>query len=410
MPLIDEYKNNAPPPPATPAPLFFVEEFARNNHGYAIEKRCYEYAKVSNNNNVNNTDEIAAATSSTTAATAAPAPATTTTPQECLDGSSDAQNAAAVQQLVSNLFTFFGSSLVGSLSDQYGRRPFLLLGVFFTMMPPLVLVLLQAVPASAVWGNPIWYYRAGMLTGLVNFFAVSLSSVADVVEPRHRATGFGLVLAGFSLGFAVAPTLAVLLGHWTVSVLSFLSVLLGFLTVAFFFPETVPTRASARVHRLRRREMDNLRSRNEDDDDDADADGGGGGNNNNNNNRTTTATELWCWMLKRPARELSIVNRNRLFRILAILAFFSGAVQSADQTLLVYYLEERVGFGDSDVAKMFLIFGILGIFAQGVLLKWLVETIGERYVIVLCFALGVVNNFMYGVARNKRTVFVAIAI
>merc|ERR1711959_123720 len=255
MPLIDEYKNNAPPPPATPAPLFFVEEFARNNHGYAIEKRCYEYAKVSNNNNVNNTDEIAAAaTSSTTAATAAPAPATTI-PQECLDGSSDAQNAAAVQQLVSNLFTFFGSSLVGSLSDQYGRRPFLLLGVFSTMMPPLVLVLLQAVPASAVWGNPIWYYRAGMLTGLVNFFAVSLSSVADVVEPRHRATGFGLVLAGFSLGFAVAPTLAVLLGHWTVSVLSFLSGLLGFLTVAFFFPETVPTRASARVHRLRRREM-----------------------------------------------------------------------------------------------------------------------------------------------------------
>jgi len=250
-------------------------------------------------------------------------------------------------------------------SNQYSRRPFLLLGVFFTMMPPLVLVLLQAVPASAVWGNPIWYYRAGMLTGLVNFFAVSLSSVADVVEPRHRATGFGLVLAGFSLGFAVAPTLAVLLGHWTVSVLSFLSVLLGFLTVAFFFPETVPTRASARVHRLRRREMDNLRSRNEDDDDDADADGGGGGNNNNNNNnRTITATELWCWMLKRPARELSIVNRNRLFRILAILAFFSGAVQSADQTLLVYYLEERVGFGDSDVAKMFLIFGILGIFAQ----------------------------------------------
>lgn len=47
---------------------------------------------------------------------------------------------------------------------------------------------------------------------------------------------------------------------------------------------------------------------------------------------------------------------------------------------------------------------------KGVLLKWLVETIGERYVIVLCFALGVVNNFMYGVARNKRTVFVAIAI
>ena len=43
-------------------------------------------------------------------------------PEECLQGSSDAQNAAAVSSLVSNCLTFATSSFIGSLSDEYGRR------------------------------------------------------------------------------------------------------------------------------------------------------------------------------------------------------------------------------------------------------------------------------------------------
>ena len=43
-------------------------------------------------------------------------------PQACLDGSSDAQSAASVASFVSNVTTFFTSSLIGSLSDEYGRR------------------------------------------------------------------------------------------------------------------------------------------------------------------------------------------------------------------------------------------------------------------------------------------------
>lgn len=43
-------------------------------------------------------------------------------PQSCLDGSADSQNAVAYQQLVFNVFCFFTSSFVGSLSDEYGRK------------------------------------------------------------------------------------------------------------------------------------------------------------------------------------------------------------------------------------------------------------------------------------------------
>jgi MFS family permease len=43
-------------------------------------------------------------------------------PSECLDGSSDAQNTAALSSLISNCLTFATSSLIGSLSDEHGRR------------------------------------------------------------------------------------------------------------------------------------------------------------------------------------------------------------------------------------------------------------------------------------------------
>ncbi len=43
-------------------------------------------------------------------------------PQACIDGSGDAQTAAAGSSFVSNTATFLTSSLIGSLSDEYGRR------------------------------------------------------------------------------------------------------------------------------------------------------------------------------------------------------------------------------------------------------------------------------------------------
>jgi len=35
------------------------------------------------------------------------------------------------------------------------------------------------------------------------------------------------------------------------------------------------------------------------------------------------------------------------------------------RTLLIYYLEERLSFNDRDIASMFLLMGLLGIFVQG---------------------------------------------
>lgn len=76
----------------------------------------------------------------------------------------------------------------------------------------------------------------------------------------------------------------------------------------------------------------------------------------------------------------------------------------------MYYLEERLVFGDQDVATLFLIMGLLGILVQGFLLKLFNDCLGERRVVVLSFGLGMVTNLLYGIGRTKSAIFVAVAI
>ncbi|CAB9510394.1 Hippocampus abundant transcript-like protein 1 [Seminavis robusta] len=327
-------------------PAVMTDRYARLQHGYDDPTDCADYDMNSK-------------------------------PQECLDGSADAQNIHAIGNLISNILTFTTSSLMGSLSDEYGRRSLLVVGVFFSCLPPLCLVLIQFIPTM----NPTWYYVVSASTGLVNWIALCMSALADVMPPEWRAASFGLLLAGLSLGFAGAPTLAILMGHRQVSIMGFFMVFLGWLNTLFFFPETLSPEKAAMASAVRRLQVEGM-----------------------------TKKERIIWNLKRPAWELSILNRNDFFRLLAVLAFFSGMVSSGDQTLLVYYLEERLAFKDSDVATMFMINGLLGVFAQAAILKPSIDCIGERMVLACCFVLGAIDNFMYGIARDKSVIFAAGAI
>lgn len=230
--------------------------------------------------------------------------------------------------------------------------------------------------------SPTWYYAVGTLRGLINWIAVALSALADVLPTEWRAAGFGLLLASFSLGFALSPILASFLNHFQVSVASFSVLMVAWLVTFFFLPETLPAETAAEAGRVRADEA-------------------------------VVHTTRWGriqHVLLRPFRELSILNRNQLFRLLSALAFFSGMVATADQTLLIYYVEERLAFNDHDVAIMFSMIGILGILVQGIFIKPFNECFGERWVIVIAFLLGAVDNFMYGAAKTKTTIFIATAI
>lgn len=327
-------------------PAVVTDRYARINHGYMDEADCSSFSRNAK-------------------------------PEECLLGSADAQNMSAAASFVSNGLTFVTSSLVGSISDQRGRRSIMLLGIFLSLLAPMCLVLLQLIDTM----TPNYYYIANASTGIVNWIAIALSALSDVMPKKWRAPSFGLLLAGFSLGFAFSPLLALLFSHLGVSIFSLSLLVTGFLFAAFFLPETLPPEIAQEA----------IRARSVDPEDE---------------------TALGCVLRQvlRPLQELSILNRNRLFRLLSALAFFSGMSSSADQSLLIYYLEERLGFNDGDVAVLFMIFGLMGIFVQGVVLKPLNDRIGEKNVVVTAFLFGALHNCFYGLATTKRIIFIGVAI
>lgn len=248
--------------------------------------------------------------------------------------------------------------------------------------------------------NPWWYYGMHISTGLVNWVAVALSSLADVLPQRFRAPGIGIFLAGFMLGFSLAPIFAIFLNHVQLAFTSFLVAFSGFICTIVFIPETLPPHVAQEAQR-RRRELYQRDIALQ---------------NNTMQDYSTLrrikikAFQTIKWLVIRPIREISILNRNYFFRLISMLAFFSGMVSSGDQLLLVYYVEEQLGFTDKDVSIMFMILGIMGLLAQGVFLKPLNECVGEKMVVALCFVIGAVDNIMYGLATTKSTIFAAVAI
>jgi DHA1 family tetracycline resistance protein-like MFS transporter len=242
-----------------------------------------------------------------------------------------------------------------------------------------VLVLLQLSDTM----SPSLYYVASACGGLVSWLSIALSSLSDVMPKQWRAPMFGLLLSGFSLGFALSPIIAVFCTHFVVSVLSLSILVLSLGYSICFLPETVrPQQAiAARLQRVEYRLDEN-------------------------------ESKVHCISrgILRPFKELSILNRNDLFRLLSVLAFCSGMSTSADQTLLIYYVEDRLEFNDHDIAILFGMIGVIGVLVQGVVLKQLTDLIGERFVVVVAFICGAVTNVLYSFANTKQIIFFAVVV
>jgi len=122
---------------------------------------------------------------------------------------------------------FLATPVWGRLSDQYGRKPILIL----TMIGSAVAYALMAVADKS--GN-VWLLLASrFLTGLMaGNFAAATAYVADITPPDKRAQGMGMVGGAVSLGFMAGPALGGLMSGNTAE------------TASLFWPAIVATAAS----------------------------------------------------------------------------------------------------------------------------------------------------------------------
>lgn len=102
------------------------------------------------------------------------------------------------------------SPLWGSLSDRWGRKPFLLLGLIGGAVGYVIMALAPSLG---------WVFVARLLDGACGGMIPTVRAyVADILEDRERARGFGLIGAAFGLGFIAGPILGSFLARWGLSV------------------------------------------------------------------------------------------------------------------------------------------------------------------------------------------------
>ena len=129
---------------------------------------------------------------------------------------------------------FLFAPLLGTLSDKVGRRPVLLLSLFFAGVDYILMALAPSM---------IWLYIGRALSGITGAsFTVANAYIADVSPPEKRSQNFGLVGAAFGVGFIIGPAAGGFLsqyGHrvpfWAAAVLCFANWLYGY----FILPESL---------------------------------------------------------------------------------------------------------------------------------------------------------------------------
>ena len=133
------------------------------------------------------------------------------------------------------LANFIGSPLLGALSDQYGRRPVLLLGFF-----GLALSFFVTAAATALWVLVAIRLVSGAMQANVS---VANAYVADITPPAERAKRFGQLGAAFGIGFILGPATGGVLGAIDLRLPFVVAGCLALVNLAygyFVLPESLP--------------------------------------------------------------------------------------------------------------------------------------------------------------------------
>lgn len=95
------------------------------------------------------------------------------------------------------IMQFLFSSVLGGLSDRFGRRPVLLLSLLGLGIDYVFL---------AYAPNLFWLFVGRMIAGISGAsFTTASAYIADISEPEKRAQNFGMIGAAFGLGFILGP-------------------------------------------------------------------------------------------------------------------------------------------------------------------------------------------------------------
>ena len=155
--------------------------------------------------------------------------------QELTGGTvSEASQYSAYLVFIYAIMQFIFSPIIGGLSDQYGRRPVLLMSLFGFGLDFIFLALAP---------NIGWLFVGRIISGIAGAsFTTANAYIADITEPEKRAQSFGMIGAAFGLGFIIGPSLGGVLGEYGTRIPFWVSAglaLVNWLYGYFILPESL---------------------------------------------------------------------------------------------------------------------------------------------------------------------------
>ncbi|HSM03418.1 MAG TPA: MFS transporter [Longimicrobiales bacterium] len=256
---------------------------------------------------------------------------------------------------------FFMAPLWGRLSDRFGRKPILVLGLLGSALAYLVFA----------WSrNLTWLFASRILAGIGGAtIPVAEAYIADVTPPERRAGNMGLIGAAFGLGFTIGPALGGVLAGVSFEAPGYLAAalcLVNALVAATLIRETLP--------RARREALRPL----------------------------AAAGHPVVAM----ARALRLPD---LRRVLVLYFLFTVAFAVIQPTLSLFG-QARFGLDDREVGYLFAFLGLVSAVVQGGLVRRLVPRFGEVRLIRLSGVPFVLGLTLLAVAPSLPILLLALGI
>ena len=244
---------------------------------------------------------------------------------------------------------FLFGPTVGNLSDRFGRRPVLLISLVIMAFDYVLM---------AVAGT-IWLLILGRVIGGITAATQSTSAayMADISKPDEKAANFGLIGAAFGVGFVLGPLLGGVLAEygtrapfWAAAFLAAANAIFGY----FVLPETV-------TDRIRR---------------------------------------PFEWRRANPLGAFKNIGALPGLKRLMLITFVYTVAFFVYPGVWAYFGAERFGWSPGMIGLSLGIFGIGIAVVQGLLMKPILNRIGERKAVIVGLSIDVMAFVMLGFVTN----------
>ncbi|MGX1801729.1 TCR/Tet family MFS transporter [Brevundimonas naejangsanensis] len=251
---------------------------------------------------------------------------------------------------------FLASPVIGSLSDQYGRRPVILISCAGLAADYVLMAL-----APNLWWLAVGRLVAGVTS---SSFTTIYAYMADITEPEKRARAYGLIGAAFSGGFVLGPVLGGFLGEfgprvpfWVAGALSGLAFLYGL----FILPESL-----APEKRM-----------------------------------------PFSWRRANPIGAMILLKRHAELAGLAVVNFLLYFAHHVFSAVFVLYAGLRYGWGPWQVGALLAMVGVLDMIVQGVLVGAASKRFGDRATMIFGLCGGAAGIALMGWAPTGGAFIIA---